>query len=106
MSEVYTWAEDAYKKLSDTQKEVISLEFLYNAMCFYHLDWEKVVDIIMKFTPESRATLESSLCTIRLQAQDLISSLKADNSQIPVEFIDKDAEDIYVYQIANGLEIR
>ena len=42
MTECYRYAVDTYEQMTDEAKSKISLELLYNAICYYHGDAEGI----------------------------------------------------------------
>lgn len=48
MTECYRYAVDTYEQMTDEAKSKISLELLYNAICYYHGDAEGIVQELLR----------------------------------------------------------
>ena len=61
MTECYRYAVDTYEQMTDEAKSKISLELLYNAICYYHRDATEIVQKLIHMDQPALAKLEKSL---------------------------------------------
>lgn len=106
MTECYRYALDTYEQMTDAEKAKISLELLYNAICYFHGD---ALEIVQKLLHMDQATLSkfgASLTATRQQVKKMHqAALAAMPSLRQSAFASGDVEDILFFRIANGLPI-
>ena len=106
MTECYRYAMDTYEQMNDDEKAKISLELLYNAICYYHGDASEIVQKLIHMDQPTLAKLEKSLTDMRRHVKKLhkaaLSAMPASGWSI---FATGEVEDIIFYRIANGLPI-
>lgn len=107
MTECYRYAVDAYEQMTDAEKAKISLELLYNAICYYHGDASEIVQKLLHMDQATRSKFGATLAATRRQVKQMH---KATLAAMPVSarltFGSPEIEDIIFYRIANGLEIK
>ncbi|MBM6927545.1 hypothetical protein [Pseudoflavonifractor phocaeensis] len=107
MTECYRYAMDTYEQMNDDEKAKISLDLLYNAICYYHDDAEEIVQKLLCMDQPALSKLEKSLADMRKRVKKLhqatLAAMPASGRSI---FATPEVEDIIFYQISNGLEIK
>ena len=71
MTECYRYAVDTYEQMTDAEKAKISLDLLYNAICYFHGD---ALEIVQKLLHMDQATLSkfgASLTATRQQVKKM-----------------------------------
>lgn len=99
--------EQAHKlitKMNHKNKDKITEEFLYNAICYFEMESEDVVKLLSKMPKEKCDELATALADAREDVKEILKkSLESgDFSEI---FHDKEIEDILFYQMTHGYEI-
>ena len=56
MTECYRYAVDTYAQMTEDEKAKISLELLYNAICYYHGEAEEIVQELLRMDQETLST--------------------------------------------------
>lgn len=106
MTECYRYAVDTYEQMTDDAKAKISLELLYNAICYYHGD---AAEIVQKLLRMDQATLSKFTATLAATRQKVKQMHKATLAAMPASgrsiFASPEVEDIIFYRISNGLPI-
>ena len=106
MTECYRYAMDTYEQMTDDAKAKISLELLYNAICYYHGDATEIVQKLLHMDQPALAKLEKSLADMRKYVKKLhhatLDTMPASGRAI---FATGEVEDIIFYRISNGLPI-
>ena len=107
MTECYRYAMDTYEQMNDDEKAKISLELLYNAICYYHGDASEIVQKLIHMDQPTLAKLGKSLADMRRHVKKLH---KATLAAMPASgrsmFATGEVEDIIFYRLSNGLEIK
>ena len=107
MTECYRYAMDTYEQMTDDAKAKISLDLLYNAICYYHGDASEIVQKLLRM---DQATLNKFGATLAATRQQVKQMHKATLAAMPASgrsiFATGEVEDIIFYRIANGLEIK
>ena len=105
ISQNYQFSCDFYDSLTKKQKERISVEMLYNAICHFHdMGEREIVKFLMKLSEEEYSSLEKSFTTIRQSVRDMVEKITASGSFDDI-FKSGDIEDILFYQVSNDLPI-
>lgn len=106
MTECYRYAVDTYEQMTDAEKAKISLDLLYNAICYFHGD---ALEIVQKLLHMDQATLSKFGASLTATRQQVKKMHKAALAAMPAlsqsAFASRDVEDILFYRIANGLPI-
>lgn len=107
MTECYRYAVDTYERMDNDAKAKISLELLYNAICYYHGEAEEIVQKLLRM---DQATLSKFGATLAKTRQKVKQMHKATLAAMPASarltFGSPEIEDIIFFRIANGLEIK
>lgn len=107
MTECYRYAVDTYQQMTDEAKEKISLNLLYNAICYYHGDAEEIVQKLLRMDQPALSKLEKSLADMRRHVKKLhqatLAAMPASGRSI---FASPEVEDIIFHRVSNGLEIK
>lgn len=107
MTECYRYAMDTYEQMNDDEKAKISLELLYNAICYYHGDASEIVQKLFRM---DQATLSKFAATLAATRQQVKQMHKATLAAMPASgrsiFASHEVEDIIFYRVSNGLEIK
>ena len=107
MTECYRYAVDVYEKMTDAEKAKISLELLYNAICYYHGDASEIAQKLIHMDQPTLAKLEKFLADMRRHVKKLHkATLAAMPASARLTFGSPEIEDIIFFRIANGLEIK
>lgn len=69
MTECYRYAVDTYAQMTEDEKAKISLELLYNAICYYHGEAEEIVQELLRMDQETLSKFEASLAATRQQVK-------------------------------------
>lgn len=104
-SQNYQFSCEFYNSLTKKQKERISVEMLYNAICHFHDmgEWE-IVEFLMGLPEEEYSSLEKNFRTIRQSVKEMMEEIIESGSFDDI-FKSGDIEDILFYQISNDLPI-
>ena len=106
MTECYRYAMDTYEQMTDAKKAKISLELLYNAMCYFHGDALEIVQKLLRIDQTSLSQFGASLAATRQHVKQMHqTALAAMPALSQSAFASRDVEDILFYRIANGLPI-
>ncbi|EDM98107.1 hypothetical protein BACCAP_03986 [Pseudoflavonifractor capillosus ATCC 29799] len=106
MTECYRYAVDTYAQMTEDEKAKISLELLYNAICYYHGEAEEIVQELLRMDQETLSKFEASLAATRQQVKKMHQAALAAMSALRQSvFASGDVEDILFYRIANNLPI-
>lgn len=106
MTECYHYAVDTYAQMTDAEKAKISLELLYNAICYFHGDALEIVQKLLQMDQMTLTKLEKSLADTRKHVKNLHqATLDAMPASARLTFGSPEIEDIIYYRIANGLPI-
>ena len=106
MTECYRYAVDTYEQMADAEKAKISLELLYNAICYYHGDAEEIVQKLLHMDQMTLNQFADSLAATRQHVSQMHqAALAAMPALSQSAFASRDIEDILFYRIANGLPI-
>lgn len=106
MTECYRYAVDTYAQMTDAAKAKISLDLLYNAICYYHGDAEEIVQKLLHMDQMALTKLEKTLADTRKHVKKLHqATLDAMPASARLTFGSPEIEDIIYYRIANGLPI-
>ena len=107
MTECYRYAMDTYEQMTDDAKAKISLELLYNAICYYHGDAEEIVQKLLRMDQPALSKLGKSLADMRRHVKKLHkATLAAMPASARLTFGSPEIEDIIFFRIANGLGIK
>lgn len=107
MTECYRYAVDTYEQMTDEAKSKISLELLYNAICYYRGEADEIVQELLRMNQATLSKFEASLATTRQQVKKMHQAALAAMSALRQSaFASGDVEDILFYRIANGLPIK
>ena len=107
MTECYRYAMDTYEQMDNDAKAKISLELLYNAICYYHGDASEIVQKLLCMDQPALAKLEKSLADMRRHVKKLHqATLAAMPASARLTFGSPEIEDIIFFRIANGLGIK
>ena len=71
MTECYRYAVDTYAQMTEDEKAKISLELLYNAICYYHGDAEEIVQKLLRMDQPALSKLGKSLADMRRHVKKL-----------------------------------
>lgn len=106
MTECYRYAVDTYAQMTDAEKVKISLELLYNAICYFHGDALEIVQKLLQMDQMTLTQFSDSLAATRQQVKKMHKvALAAMPALSQSAFASRDVEDILFYRIANGLPI-
>ena len=106
MTECYRYAVDTYEQMTDEAKSKISLELLYNAICYYHGEADEIVQELLRMDQATLSKFEASLAATRQQVKKMHQAALAAMSALRQSvFASGDVEDILFYRIANNLPI-
>lgn len=106
MTECYRYALDTYEQMTDAEKAKISLELLYNAICYFHGDAKEIVQKLLHMDQATLSKFGASLTATRQQVKKMHqAALAAMPALSKSAFASRDVEDILFYRIANGLPI-
>ena len=106
MTECYRYAVDTYEQMTDAEKAKISLELLYNAICYYHGDAEEIVQKLLHMDQMTLNQFADSLAATRQHVSQMHqAALAAMPALSQSAFASRDIEDILFYRFANGLPI-
>lgn len=107
MTECYRYAVDTYAQMTEDEKTKISLELLYNAICYYHGDASEIVQKLIHMDQLTLSKLEKSLTDMRKRVKKLhqatLAAMPASGRSM---FATGEVEDIIFYRLSNGLEIK
>ena len=107
MTECYRYAMDTYEQMTEDEKAKISLDLLYNAICYYHGDATEIVQKLIHMDQPTLAKLKKSLADMRRHVKKLhkatLAAMPASGRSI---FATEEVEDIIFYRLSNGLEIK
>ena len=98
MTECYRYAVDTYAQMTDAAKAKISLDLLYNAICYYHGDAEEIVQKLLHMDQVTLNQFADSLAATRQHVKQMHQAALA-------AIASGDVEDILFYRISNGLPI-
>ena len=105
ISQNYQFSCELYDSLTNKQKEKISVEMLYNAICHFHdMEEREMVEFLMNLPEEEYGSLEKSFTTIRQSVKGMVEEI-AESGSFDNIFKSGDVEDILFYQVSNGLPI-
>ena len=106
MTECYRYAVDTYAQMTEDEKAKISLDLLYNAICYFHGDAKEIVQKLLHMDQATLSKFGDSLTATRQQVKKMhkatLAAMPALNQSA---FASGDVEDILFYRIANGLPI-
>ena len=106
MTECYRYAVDVYEKMTDAEKAKISLELLYNAICYYHGDASEIVQRLIHMDQATLSKFGATLAATRRQVKQMhkatLAAMPASGRSI---FASPEVEDIIFYRVSNGLPI-
>lgn len=106
MTECYRYALDTYEQMTDAEKAKISLDLLYNAICYFHGDAKEIVQKLLHMDQATLSKFGASLTATRQQVKKMHqAALAAMPALSKSAFASRDVEDILFYRIANGLPI-
>ena len=106
MTECYRYALDTYEQMTDAEKAKISLDLLYNAICYFHGDAKEIVQKLLHMDQATLSKFGASLTATRQQFKKMHkAALAAMPALSQSAFASRDVEDILFYRIANGLPI-
>lgn len=106
MTECYRYALDTYEQMTDAEKAKISLDLLYNAICYFHGDAKEIVQKLLHMDQATLSKFGASLTATRQQVKKMHkAALAAMPALSQSAFAFRDVEDILFYRIANGLPI-
>lgn len=106
MTECYRYALDTYKQMTDSEKAKISLELLYNAICYFHGDASEIVQKLLQMDQMTLNQFADLLAATRQHVSQMHqAALAAMPSLRQSAFASGDVEDILFFRIANGLPI-
>lgn len=106
MTECYRYALDTYEQMTDAEKAKISLDLLYNAICYFHGDAKEIVQKLLHMDQATLSKFGASLTATRQQVKKMHkAALAAMPALSQSAFASRDVEDILFYRIANGLPI-
>lgn len=105
ISQNYQFSCEYYDSLTKKQKEKISVEMLYNAICHFHdMGEQEIVKFLMALPKEEYSCLEKSFRTIRQSVKEMMEEV-TEGSSFDDIFKSGDIEDILFYQVSNNLPI-
>lgn len=106
MTECYRYALDTYEQMTEDEKAKISLDLLYNAICYFHGDALKIVQKLLHMDQVTLNQFADSLAATRQHVRQMHqAALAAMPALSQSAFASQDVEDILFYRIANGLPI-
>lgn len=106
MTECYRYALDTYEQMTDAEKAKISLDLLYNAICYFHGDAKEIVQKLLHMDQATLSKFGASLTATRQQVKKMHkAALAAMPALSQSAFASRDVEDILFYRIANSLPI-
>lgn len=107
MTECYRYAMDTYEQMDNDAKAKISLELLYNAICYYHGDATEIVQKLIHMDQATRSKFGATLAATRQQVKQMhkatLAAMPASGRSL---FASPEVEDIIFYRISNGMEIK
>ncbi len=105
ISQNYQFSCEYYDSLAKEQKERISVEMLYNAIChFRDMGEQEIVKFLMELPEEEYSSLEKNFRTIRRTVKEMVEEITEGGSFDDI-FKSGDIEDILFYQVSNDLSI-
>ena len=105
ISQNYQFSCEYYDFLTKKQKERISVEMLYNAICHFHdVGEQEIVKFLMELPEEEYSSLEKSFRTIRRFVKEMMEKV-TEGSSFDDIFKSGDIEDILFYQVSNDIPI-
>ena len=102
MTENQIKAKELYPGIKD--KENYSEDFLYNAICYFELEPEKVVDMLNAMPTQNGLKLCEAFKQCRVETRRILQEVLAEHDFSEV-FHRPEIEDILFYQVAHGLPI-
>lgn len=107
MTECYRYAVDTYAQMTEDEKAKISLDLLYNAICYFHGDAKEIVQKLLRMDQTTRIKFGATLAATRQKVKQMhkatLAAMPASGRSI---FASPEVEDIIFYQVSNGLEIK
>ena len=92
-------AHELYEKMEN--KDGISEEFLYNAICYFEIPPEKVVEMLLQLPDENKEQLTKAFADVRSSVKEMLKkTLESHDFSAP--FHNEEIEDIIFYQVAHG----
>lgn len=105
VSQNYQFSCKFYDSLGEKQKERISVEMLYNAICHFHnMGEQEIVEFLMELPEDEYSSLEKNFRTIRQLVKEMQEEITGSGSFDDI-FKSGDVEDILFYQVSNDLPI-
>ena len=102
MTENQIKAKELYPGIKD--KENYSEDFLYNAICYFELEPEKVVDMLNAMPTQNGLKLCEAFQQCREETRRILQEVLAEHD-FSEAFHRPEIEDILFYQVAHGLPI-
>ncbi len=99
MTKRQTKAHELYERITDKNK--VSEDFLYNAICYFDIDPENVVDLLNELPAENCTKLDRALADCR-EAVRKVRKETLESGSFSKGFHDPEIEDIIFYQFAHG----
>ena len=95
-------AHELYKNIED--KEKISEEILYNAICYFELPPENVAELLLKLSAKDCENLSNAFADTREFVRKTLCEILASHD-FSAPFHDEEIEDIIFYQISHGIPV-
>lgn len=95
-------ALELYGEIDDQKK--VSVDLLYNAICYFDLEPEQVISMLNGLSEESCAELDSAF----KQCRDYVRKMREnilEEGNFSEFFHSPEVEDILFYQIAHGISV-
>ena len=102
MTKAMNKANELYHLIDNQEK--VTLDFLYDAICYFEEAPEKVVEILNKLPDEESARLKEAFSETRETVKTILEKTLSSGA-FGEAFHDPEVEDILFYQMAHGYEI-
>ncbi len=95
-------AEKLYGGIKDKKK--ISVDFLYNAICYFEMKPKKVVKMLNECPKDECSSLDKAFFDIRAEVKEMLAGILS-KGEFSEPFHDPEVEDILFYQMAHGYPV-
>lgn len=104
MTKAQEQAHKLIRKVNHKNKDKISEEFLYNAICYFEMKPEDVVKLLSRMSKEKCDELAMAFDDARKYVNGILKKT-LDDGDFSEAFHNKELEDILFYQVAHGHDI-
>ena len=102
MTKALNKANELYHLIDNQEK--VTLDFLYDAICYFETDPEEVVEILNKISEEESVRLKEAFSETRKTVKTILEETLSAGT-FGEAFHDPEVEDILFYQMAHGYDI-